>query len=41
MKNVFLLPADETLMALDVSAASSGAAKALALADWLEEGGDW
>ena len=30
------LPADETLMALDVSAASSGAAKALALADWLE-----
>lgn len=40
MKNVFLLPADETLMALDVSAASSGAAKALALADWLETVGD-
>ncbi len=36
IKNVDLLAADETLMALDISAAGSGAADPMALANWLQ-----
>ena len=36
VKNVRLLPGDETLMALDVTAAGSGAADPMALAEWLK-----
>ena len=35
--NVDLLAADETLMALDISAAGSGAADPMALANWLKD----
>lgn len=36
IRDVSLLPADEKLMALDISAVSSGAADVMALAAWLE-----
>lgn len=37
IKNVDLLPADETLMAMDISAAGSGKADTMALLSWLQE----
>lgn len=44
IENVRLLPADETLMGLDISAAGSGKADPMALRDWLgksRDGWDW
>ena len=37
IKNVDLLPADETLMALDISSAGNGKADPMALANWLQQ----